>query len=127
MVRKLQKNTTFAENLFGYVSQEILLLDETIKFNISFGEKNFDKDKLSKSIKISQLEDFISKLDQGDNTNIGEKGLSISGGQRQRLSIARAIYQNPNILILDEATNELDEINENKIIKNLKVILKKKQ
>ena len=78
---EITENTTFAENLFGYVSQEILLLDETIKFNISFGEKNFDKDKLSKSIKISQLEDFISKLDQGDNTNIGEKGLSISGGQ----------------------------------------------
>ena len=123
---EIKEETSFSKNFFGYVSQEILLLDETIRFNISFGEKDFDKNKLIKSIQISQLENFISKLEQGDKTNIGEKGLSISGGQRQRISIARAVYQNPKILILDEATSELDEINETKIINNLKNHFKKK-
>ena len=110
-------NKTFSKNFFGYVSQEILLLDNSVKFNISFGDENIDEEKLAKSIKVAQLENFIKKLEHGIDTNIGEKGFSISGGQRQR--IATTIYQNPKILILDEATSELDEENEDKIINDL--------
>ena len=112
-------NKNFSKNFFGYVSQEILLLDNSVKFNISFGDENIDEVKLAKSIKVAQLENFITKLENGINTNIGEKGFNISGGQRQRIAIARAIYQSPKILILDEATSELDEENEHKIINDL--------
>ncbi len=115
----LSENYHYSKNFFGYVSQEIFLLDESIEYNISFGEENVDKEKLYKAIKIAQLSDFISKLEKGVETRIGEKGLNISGGQRQRIAIARAVYLDAEILILDEATNELDEDNENKIIENL--------
>ena len=115
----MSENDQYSKNFFGYVSQEIFLLDESIEYNISFGEENVDKEKLYKAIKISQLSDFISKLEKGVETRIGEKGLNISGGQRQRIAIARAIYLDAEILILDEATNELDEENEGKIIENL--------
>ena len=94
-------------------------MDESIKYNISFGEENVDDEKLRKAINIAQLSDFILNLEKGVETHIGEKGLNISGGQRQRIAIARAIYLDAEILILDEATNELDEENEDKIIKNL--------
>ena len=117
--RILTEKDHYSKNFFGYVSQEIFLLDESIKYNISFGEENVDDEKLRKAINIAQLSDFILNLEKGVETHIGEKGLNISGGQRQRIAIARAIYLDAEILILDEATNELDEENEDKIIKNL--------
>ena len=110
-------------NLIGYVPQHIYLLDDTIENNISFGiEASIDNNKINNCIKKAQLEDFINNLPNGIQTNIGERGLQISGGQRQRLGIARAIYRNPKILILDESTNALDKETEKKyIIKSPKV------
>ena len=107
----------------GYVPQSIYLLDDSIKNNILVG-RDYDEEKLKKCIKISQLETYLEKLPNNFNTIVGEKGAKISGGQIQRIGIARALYENPEILILDEATNALDADTEEKV---LKVILENKE
>ena len=96
-------------DIIGYVPQSVFLLDDTIKNNIIFGnEKKFDNEYLNEIINLSQLNDFIDNLENGINTLVGEKGSRLSGGQIQRIGIARALYNNPQFLILDEATNALD-------------------
>lgn len=109
----------------GFVPQNIFLEDDTIKNNIAYGEfdEEINKNNLSKSIKSAQLEDFISNLANGLSTQVGENGSKLSGGQIQRIGIARALYFNPEILILDEITSSLDSNTEEQIlnvIKNLK-------
>jgi len=109
----------------GFVPQNIFLEDDTIKNNIAYGEfdEEINKNNLSKSIKSAQLEDFISNLSDGLSTQVGENGSKLSGGQIQRIGIARALYFNPEILILDEITSSLDSNTEEQIlniIKNLK-------
>ena len=109
----------------GFVPQNIFLEDDTIKNNIAYGEfdEGINKNNLSKSIKSAQLEDFISNLANGLSTQVGENGSKLSGGQIQRIGIARALYFNPEILILDEITSSLDSNTEEQIlnvIKNLK-------
>ena len=96
--------------LVSYVPQNITLLDGSISENIAFGitDREIDKNLLSKVIKQSQLESFVSELPNGVLTQIGEKGIKISGGQRQRIGIARALYHGGKILIFDEATSSLD-------------------
>ena len=115
---------------FSYVSQNIALLDNSIKKNITFGdENNLDDNELEKIIEITQLKDMIKSSSKGLETLIGDKGIKISGGEKQRIGIARALYSKKDLLIMDEATNALDENTENKImsdikkIKNLTIIL----
>lgn len=113
------------QKLIGYVPQNIYLLDDTIKNNIAFGEFSNDIDEatLLKSIKLAKLEKLINNLEKGYDTNIGENGSKLSGGQIQRVGIARALYANPQVLILDEITSSLDVNTEEEIIdviKNLK-------
>ena len=105
----------------GYISQNIYLLDGSIKKNITFNffGENIDDIKLNYSIKVSGLEDRINKLKNGLDSEVGVDGLKFSGGEKQRIAIARAIYQNPNILFMDESTSALDEETEEVIISNL--------
>ena len=109
------------QNKIGYVPQNVYLIDDTIKKNIAFGinEENISNIKLEKSLKISQLDSFISKLPNGIDTLVGENGVNLSGGQLQRIGIARAIYDNPEILIFDEPTSSLDSETEKKFIKEI--------
>jgi ABC-type bacteriocin/lantibiotic exporter with double-glycine peptidase domain len=105
----------------GYISQNIYLLDGSIKKNITFNffNENIDVSKLNHSIKVSGLEDRINKLKNGLDSEVGVDGLKFSGGEKQRIAIARAIYQNPNILFMDESTSALDDETEEIIISNL--------
>ena len=106
----------------GYVSQDIFLLDSSIAENIAFGipKENIDYNKVKNCIILAELDTYIRELKEGLNTKVGEKGIRISGGQRQRLGMARALYHEPDILILDEATNSLDINTENTILNTLK-------
>jgi ABC-type bacteriocin/lantibiotic exporter with double-glycine peptidase domain len=110
------------QNNIGYITQDTYLLDESIKDNIAFGEekKTLNEDRLKKAIEFSQLKDFVNSLQNGVETIIGEKGSKISGGQIQRIAIARSLYRNNGLLILDESTNSLDLITENNFLKDLK-------
>jgi len=105
----------------GYISQNIYLLDDSIKKNITFNfiDENFDIIKLRQAIKISGLEDKINSLKNGIESKVGAEGLKFSGGERQRIAIARAIYRNPNILFMDESTSALDDITEELVMNNL--------
>ena len=102
-------------NLFGIVTQNVILFNDTIRNNIIQGNENATDADIAKAIKSSNLEDLISKLDHGLDTYVGENGVKLSGGEKQRLSIARALIKNPDILILDEATASLDSESEKKV------------
>jgi len=106
----IEKNIQEWRGLIGYIPQNIFITDDTLKNNIAFGidEKNISKEKLLNCINLSQLDNYVNKQKNGLNTRIGEKGSKISGGELQRLGIARALYNKPKILILDESTNSLD-------------------
>ncbi len=111
---KWQKN-------FAYIPQNFYILDDTILENILFGEDkdNINYDLLSKALKFASLDKFIDDLPEKLNTVVGPNGKKLSGGQSQRLAIARAIYQNTNLLVFDEATNSLDEKTEDEILNKI--------
>ena len=117
----LKENFHLIKNSIGYVSQNIFLTDDTIKQNIAFGVdgQKIDDLKIEKAIATSQLAKFINNLELGVNTVVGERGIKISGGERQRIGIARALYNNPSILIFDEATSALDLETEKEILETL--------
>ena len=104
----------------SYVTQKTFLTDDTIKSNIIFGdETEYNENKFEEAIKFSNLDKFIKNLPDGINTIVGESGTQLSGGQIQRVSIARALYNSPEILVFDEATNSLDENTEKNIISEI--------
>ena len=120
----IEKNLVSWQKKIGYISQDIYLMDDTIKSNICFGleEEKIDNENFNKALEQAQIAKFVNSLDEEEYTKIGNLGSRISGGQKQRIAIARALYLNPEILILDEATSSLDMENENKILSEINQI-----
>lgn len=109
----------------GAVMQDTFIFNDTIAGNISESEQNeiIDREKLKKASHISNIEDFIERLPNKFNTELGTSGIRLSGGQEQRLMIARAVYKNPFFVFFDEATSALDANNEKVIMENLNIFM----
>lgn len=110
----------------GVVMQDGYVFNDTIANNIALGEDYIDKNKLRKAVEIANLKDFVEGLPLSYNTKIGNEGVGVSGGQRQRLYIARAVYKSPEYIFFDEATSALDANNEKVIMENLEQFFKGK-
>lgn len=115
---------SFRRNV-AYVSQETTLLDGTILDNLSIGDPDVTDDIIKETCRLAYIDNLIDNLPEGINTEIGENGIKLSGGQKQRIALGRAILKNPNILILDEATSELDTESEMFIQKALNNLRRK--
>ena len=112
----------------AYIPQVIYLADDTIRNNIAFGieEEDIDCDKVDSALREAQLKEFVDSLPDGLDTMVGERGARLSGGQRQRIGIARALYNDPEILVLDEATAALDNDTEAAVMDAINSLMGKK-
>lgn len=106
-------------NITGTVLQEGFIFSESIRRNITLKQDNIDENLLNYAVKVANLQKLISQFPQGLNTVVGNDGIGLSTGQKQRILIARAIYKNPAVFLLDEATSALDAQNEKEIMENL--------
>lgn len=106
----------------GVVPQDTVLFNDTIRYNIAYGRPGASQAEIEEAAKLAQVHDFVTGLPDGYDTRVGERGLKLSGGEKQRVAIARTILKNPPILILDEATSALDTRTEQDIQSALRAI-----
>ncbi len=123
--KRLDENLRSWQKGIGYVPQDVFLTDDTLKRNIAFGleEEDIDNEKITSAIKLAKLDNFVEGLPEKENTTVGERGVRISGGQKQRIGIARALYENPSVLVLDEATSSLDSSTEIEVMSSIRELI----
>ncbi|MFZ0565736.1 MAG: ATP-binding cassette domain-containing protein, partial [Chlamydiales bacterium] len=112
--------------LFGVVTQDTFLFNDTVEENIRFGELKASRKQIVEMAKLAGAHDFISLLPKGYETVVGDRGYRLSGGEKQRLSLARCLVRDPQILVLDEATSNLDSCSESVIQNTLEKFNKEK-
>ncbi|HIN07784.1 MAG TPA: ATP-binding cassette domain-containing protein, partial [Pelagibacteraceae bacterium] len=112
--------------IIGVVPQDTVLFNDTIHYNISYGDPKASEDDIINAAKNADIHDFVISLPDGYETIVGERGLKLSGGEKQRVAIARTFLKNPKILFFDEATSALDSSTEKEIQKNLEIMSKDK-
>ncbi len=108
----------------GIVPQDTVLFNDSIGFNIAYGKPGATQQEIEAAAKSAQIHDFISRLPKGYDTDVGERGLKLSGGEKQRVAIARTLLKNPALLVFDEATSALDSETERSIQKELNELAK---
>ena len=120
----MYKNNLEWQSTIGYVAQSIYLIDDTIRRNVAFGiaEHEIDESALERALRSAQLWDFVDGLPEKTHTIVGERGVRVSGGQRQRIGIARALYHEPQVLVLDEATSSLDIETETEVMSAIRAL-----
>lgn len=109
------------QRAIGYVPQDVYLVDDTLRANVALGWYNgdVDDDRVLEAIRLAELDEVVANLPDGLGTRVGERGVRLSGGQRQRVGLARALYTRPSVLVLDEATSNLDQVTERQIVQTL--------
>ena len=122
--RVLKNDLYLLRNCVAYLPQEVFLIDSSVKNNIALGVPDSEilLEKLNDSIKKARLDDFVEQLEEGINTNIGEKGSLLSGGLRQRIVLARSFYFDKAILVMDESTSSLDAETEKEIMNEIRTL-----
>jgi ATP-binding cassette, subfamily B, heavy metal transporter len=116
-IRDVSQTSLHAQ--IGVVPQDTVLFNDTIRYNIAYGKANATEDEIIAAAKAARIHDFITRLPEGYESKVGERGLKLSGGEKQRVGIARTFLKNPPILILDEATSALDTQTERSIQESL--------
>ena len=104
----------------GIVPQDTVLFNDTVEYNIAYGRPGASREEVEAAARAARIHDFIAATPKGYETMVGERGLKLSGGEKQRVAIARTLLKNPPILIFDEATSALDSANERAIQAELK-------
>ena len=114
-----RENLLSWRNQIGYVAQDTFLFNDTVRNNLLFADPSASDDEILEALKQASADEFVLNLPEGLDTLIGDRGVRLSGGEKQRLALARALLRNPSLLILDEATSNLDSKNEKNILSSL--------
>lgn len=125
---KMNSSSLYWNKFIGYVPQTVFMMDDSIRNNVAFGlfDDEIDDDNVWRALQQAQLDDFVKELPDQLDTMIGERGIRFSGGQRQRMAIARALYYDPCVLILDEATSALDNETEKSVMEAINLLRNQK-
>lgn len=110
----------------GVVPQDTVLFNDTIGYNIAYGKPGASDEDIWNALRMAQLEDFVARLPEGLDTQVGERGLKLSGGEKQRIAIARVLLKDPQLLILDEATSSLDTHSERRILDSINLVAQRR-